>query len=50
MQIGFPYRIAFDGRTATDTIEAHVRGMIEQLLLIDPGERVNRSGFGGGLS
>ena len=50
MQIGFPYAIAFNGRTALDASDAHVRAMIEQLLLTDPGERVNRPDFGGGLS
>jgi phage baseplate assembly protein W len=49
MDIGFAYAIAADGRTAVDTTEAHVRGMIEQLLLTNPGERVNRPDFGGGL-
>jgi phage baseplate assembly protein W len=48
MNIGFPYAIAADGRTATDTVEMHVRNMIEQLLLTNPGERVNRPDFGGG--
>ena len=48
MNIGFPYAIAANGRTATDTIEMHVRNMIEQLLLTNPGERVNRPDFGGG--
>jgi uncharacterized protein len=49
MNIGFTYAIAADGRTALDTRERHVRGMIEQLLLTNPGERVNRPDFGGGL-
>jgi phage baseplate assembly protein W len=48
MNIGFPYAIGADGRTAVDTVEMHVRDMIEQLLLTNPGERVNRPDFGGG--
>jgi phage baseplate assembly protein W len=49
MNIGYPYAIGADGRTAVDTTEVHVRGMIEQLLLTNPGERVNRPDFGAGL-
>jgi hypothetical protein len=49
MNIGYPYAIAADGRTAADTTEVHIRGMIEQLLMTNPGERVNRPDFGGGL-
>jgi phage baseplate assembly protein W len=45
------YRFHFDGRGRTaDTSDAdHVRDMIEQLLLTEPGERVNRPDFGSGL-
>jgi phage baseplate assembly protein W len=49
MNIGYPYAIWPNGLTAVDTDEDHVRGMIEQLLLTNPGERVNQPGFGGGL-
>jgi phage baseplate assembly protein W len=48
LNFSFPYAIGADGRTATDTVETHVRNMIEQLLLTNPGERVNRPDFGGG--
>jgi phage baseplate assembly protein W len=47
--IAYPFAIGADGRTALDSVEVHVRGMIEQLLLTNPGERVNRPDFGGGL-
>jgi hypothetical protein len=49
MQIDFPYHIAADGRTATTGTDDHIRDMIEQLLFTNPGERVNRPGFGCGL-
>jgi len=50
MQVDFPYH--FDGRERTaETDEArHVRNLIEQLLFTNPGERVNRPDFGGGVS
>jgi phage baseplate assembly protein W len=52
MDIDFPYH--FDGRGRTATLSnasygEHVRDMIEQLLLTNTGERVNRPDFGGGL-
>jgi phage baseplate assembly protein W len=50
VDFAFPLAIAADGRTATNATEAHVRGMIEQLLLTQAGERVNRPDFGGGLA
>jgi uncharacterized protein len=45
------YPLHFDGRgrTATTSYDEHVRDMIEQLLLTNVGERVNRPDFGGGL-
>ena len=50
MQIDFPYH--FDGRERTaEADEArHVRNLIEQLLFTNPGERVNRPDFGGGVN
>jgi hypothetical protein len=45
----YPYGIDHRGRTAATSSEDHVRDMIEQLLLTEPGERVNRPDFGGGL-
>ncbi|HKA29325.1 MAG TPA: GPW/gp25 family protein [Candidatus Binatia bacterium] len=48
MQIDFPF--GFDGRghTAEADVDAHIRDLIEQLLLTAPGERVNRPTFGSG--
>src|SRR5262249_61877624 len=48
MQIDFPF--GFDGRghTAEAEVDAHIRDLIEQLLLTAPGERVNRPTFGSG--
>lgn len=49
IQIGFPFQIAADGRTASVAYEDHVRDLIEQVLFTVPGERVNRPAFGSGL-
>jgi phage baseplate assembly protein W len=49
MDIDFPFHIDARGRTASTGLEDHVRDMLEQLLLTNPGERVNRPDFGGGL-
>jgi phage baseplate assembly protein W len=49
MNIGYPYAIGTTGLTSVDPDADHVRGMIEQLLLTNPGERVNQPGFGAGL-
>ena len=49
MQIGFPFRIDSRGRTALDTEEDHISGMIRQILFTRPGERPNRPDFGSGL-
>ncbi|MBL8237758.1 MAG: GPW/gp25 family protein [Bryobacterales bacterium] len=45
----YPYHFDHRFRTASTTDAEHVRDMIEMLLLTDPGERVNRPDFGGGL-
>ena len=45
----FPYRIGSDGRTATSSMEEHLRGLVLQVLLTLPGERVNRPDLGTGL-
>jgi phage baseplate assembly protein W len=49
MNVDFPYH--FDGRERTaEADEAdHIRDLIEQILLTNPGERVNRPEFGAGL-
>jgi len=48
MQIDFAYGFDGRGRTAEADVEAHIRDLIEQLLLTAPGERVNRPTFGTG--
>jgi phage baseplate assembly protein W len=49
MEVGYPFRIDSAGHTAAAGREAHIRGMIEQVLFTVPGERVNRPDFGTGL-
>ena len=49
MDIDFPFRFDGRGRTALTDRDDHVRDMIEQLVLTNPGERVNRPEFGSGL-
>lgn len=49
IQIGFPFRIAPDGRTRSVGTVEHIRDLIEQVLFTTPGERVNRPSFGSGL-
>ena len=49
MNIDFPFRIDFTGRTASTDDDDHIRDMIEQVLFTSPGERVNRPDFGCGL-
>lgn len=48
--LSFPFRIAKDGRTAqVSTNEEHLRDEIMQLMLSNPGERVDLPEFGGGV-
>lgn len=49
MLLAYPYH--FDGRRRTAQTDGprHVRDLIEQLLLTEPGERVNRPDFGSGV-
>jgi phage baseplate assembly protein W len=49
MNIDYPFQIEGRGCTATTDDDDHIRDMIEQFLFTDPGERVNRPDFGGGL-
>ena len=49
MQMAFPFRVTGAGRTASQEHDAHIRGMIEQVLFTSPGERVNRPELGCGL-
>ncbi len=48
MQINYPFHFDGRGRTALTTQEQHINHMIEQVLLTNPGERVNRPDFGSG--
>ncbi len=49
MNIAFPFRFDSRGRTALDTDENHIAGMVRQILFTRPGERPNRPDFGSGL-
>ncbi len=49
MNIDFPFHFDGRGRAAEADDDKHIRDMIEQLLLTNPGERVNRPDFGSGL-
>lgn len=49
MNIDFPFHFDSRGRTAATGDDDHIRDMIEQFLLTNPGERVNRPDFGAGL-
>jgi phage baseplate assembly protein W len=49
MHIDFPWSYDNRGRTAETSDDEHVRDMLELLIFTDPGERVNRPGFGCGL-
>lgn len=48
VDISFPLRTDASGRTATADYDEHVRQLVTQLVLTDPGERVMRPSFGGG--
>lgn len=48
-EFGFPYRIGSDGLTHDGGREAHLRGLIEQVLFTRQGERANRPDFGAGV-
>jgi phage baseplate assembly protein W len=47
--LGYPYRLDGAGRTATTSLDQHVRDLIQQVLFTAPGERVNRPEFGCGI-
>lgn len=48
-RFGFPYRIGADGLTAGAGRDAHLAGMIEQILFTRQGERAMRPDFGAGV-
>ena len=47
--IAFPLATGADGRVARVGTARHINDMIEQLIFTNPGERVNRPEFGGGM-
>lgn len=47
--INYPYAIDPRGRTQRTDSADYVRDLIEQVLFTNPGERVNRPGFGSGI-
>lgn len=47
--LAYPFRITGSGQVGTADHAAHVRQMVEQVLMTIPGERVNRPDFGCGL-
>jgi phage baseplate assembly protein W len=49
MPIDHPFHFDGRGRTATTDDDDHIRDLIEQVLFVSPGERVNRPTFGSGL-
>jgi phage baseplate assembly protein W len=46
MNIAFPLTVDDHGRTASSSDSAHIRDLIEQVLLVRPGERLLRPTFG----
>jgi uncharacterized protein len=49
VNIDFPFHIDDRHRTATTTLDDHIRDLVEQVVFTSPGERVNRPTFGAGL-
>src|ERR1700730_9273038 len=47
--LDFPFRFDGRGRTALRDDAGYVRQLLELLLFTNPGERVNRPDFGGGI-
>lgn len=47
-RIAYPLRLDARGRTALAEDETYVKGLVEQVLLTAPGERLNRPEFGSG--
>jgi uncharacterized protein len=47
--LGFPLRLASNGRTTLADDERYLKGLVEQVLFTRPGERVNRPDFGSGI-
>jgi phage baseplate assembly protein W len=49
-EFDFPFHFDGRGRTAETDASAHIRDLIEQVLLTAPGERVMRPDFGSGVA
>jgi phage baseplate assembly protein W len=49
LPIASPYAIDGRGRTAEAAADVHLRDLIEMVLFTNPGERVMRPAFGGGV-
>jgi len=49
INIDYPFHFDSRGHTALADTNKHIQDMIEQLLLTNPGERVNRPDFGSGI-
>jgi phage baseplate assembly protein W len=49
MNIYFPYQFDGRGRTREASLEDYIKQLVEQVLFISPGERVNLPDFGSGL-
>jgi hypothetical protein len=49
MYIDYPFHLDSRGRIANTDREDYIRDLIEQILFTNPGERVNRPGFGTGV-
>lgn len=47
--IGFPLAIDWTGRAAEVDRKTYIAGLVEQLLLVSPSERVNRMTLGSGV-
>jgi len=50
VNVDFPIHFDGRGRTAAVDDDAHVRDLVEQVLFVAPGERVNRPTLGSGLT
>lgn len=48
--LAFPLELAGSGQLRTDNADDHLRDMVLQVLLTEPGERVNLPEFGCGVS
>jgi phage baseplate assembly protein W len=49
MNVRYPFQFDYRGRTAEAGEETYIRGLIEQVLFVSPGERVMRPDFGSGI-